>query len=75
YNNFTSFTLSPEPFIKLKNVSNEFEVASWVANHPRVLNLAITIHEAKEFEILDNHKICPKTYRYSFMSNHLEINK
>jgi hypothetical protein len=28
-------------------MNNEFEVALWVAQHPRILNLALGIHNAK----------------------------
>ena len=32
-------------------MNNEFEVAMWLANHPRILNLALNIKNAKSIPI------------------------
>jgi hypothetical protein len=32
-------------------MNNEFDVATWLANHPRILNLALDIKNAKSIQI------------------------
>ena len=34
-------------------MNNEFEVAVWLANHPRILNLALNIKNAKSIPIIN----------------------
>lgn len=49
----TSGTQRP---IQFQDMSNEFEVALWVAKHSRILNLALEIQKAKSTPITTENK-------------------
>ena len=43
--------------IQFQNMSNEFEVALWVAQHPRILNLAKEIQNAKLTSVISTNQV------------------
>ncbi|CAG8580179.1 8458_t:CDS:2, partial [Scutellospora calospora] len=74
--------LPQETLTKLHDASNEFEVALWVAYHPKVLNLANTIRSAMKIKITENDNIPSNTTNDEILSNTtnscnsiIEINK
>jgi hypothetical protein len=61
---------------QFQNMSNEFEVALWVAQHPRILNLAKEIQNAKSTSINERSQVLSSASSYPTSSTtSLEIDQ
>ncbi|CAG8712842.1 28369_t:CDS:2, partial [Dentiscutata erythropus] len=78
-NNLKKHNLSQYTSLTLRDASNELEIALWVAHHPKVLSLAISIREAMSNEVSDNgnnnEMSSNITYSYNSIQNPPEINQ
>ncbi|CAG8823070.1 3950_t:CDS:2, partial [Cetraspora pellucida] len=74
-NNF-EYNVLQKAFMKLRNASNEFEVAVWVAYHPKILDLANMIFSAQKAKITESDETSSNTTNLSnFMLSSSEITK